>query len=640
MCGIAGYRRSQGEPLRREFLRPMCDRLAHRGPDGHGEYFDPDIALGHRRLSIVDIKGGAQPMGNEDGSIQVVFNGEIYNQQELRHTLEQKGHHFRTRCDTEVLVHLYEEERERTPELLNGMFAFAVWDQRKRALFLARDRSGEKPLYYSTCLPGLAICFASELKALLDLPGFTKDIRPESVIEFLSNSYIADPETIYRQVQRLRAGESLTVTWDGVQRRRYWSPQLQCAEHHSFARCSERLLHMVADAVQSCGMSDVPVGAFLSGGLDSSAVVACMAAPGTEPVKTFSIGFASPEYDERRYAQLIASRFRTDHHEAVVDADAEDLLNIFVEQYDEPFGDASAIPALRVAQLASHHVKVALSGDGADELFGGYARYLKTIRRSLNALLPSRFRRLDAAPWWIHQQLSVVSSSRRINALLTRSCVENYYRATSMTDENTLSRILHPVLRESAGGYAPKLQLEERFQPHHDLPLLQQMQLVDMETYLPADILVKMDRATMAASIESRAPWLDHHLAEYAGTLPPHFMLHRGITKAVVRRAFRSRLPSTTLTRTKMGFSVPLARWLRTSLKTQFEAFVYTAGMQNYLNLSEVRRLWHEHQSVAHDDHSWILWNIFVLSRWHHRYQRPSESPTLTLPAQPCQVLP
>ncbi len=607
MCGIAGYLRAENTALGHNFLKPMCDLLAHRGPDGYGEYFDLDIALGHRRLSIIDIAGGAQPLGNEDGSVQVVFNGEIYNHQELRSTLEKQGHHLRTKSDTEVLVHLYEEHGESMPELLNGMFAFAIWDRRRKKLFLARDRFGEKPLYYLTSLSSFRVCFASELKSLMLLPGFEKNVRPESIPEFLSSGYIADPSTIYRHVQRLGPGETVSIDWADVRVRRYWSPAFAVTPGLHYSACSEQLGHLTDEAVRCRLMSDVPLGAFLSGGLDSSAVVACMSASASEPVRTFSIGFATPAFDERKFARLAAERCHTQHREFIVNANIAAMLDLCLEHYDEPFGDSSAIPTLYLSRLAKTDVTVALSGDGGDEVFGGYDRYSKVLASSVRSLLPSRFQRLTAATEWSFDRFPALFSSPAARGRLSRAVAEHYYHWISATDADGLNRILSPDLQRALQGYTPKAALVERFERHRALPLLQQMQAVDMETYLPGDILVKMDRATMAFSLESRAPWLDHKLAEYAGTLPQDFKLKHGIGKRILRQTFQSRLPQTTLTRSKMGFGVPLAAWLRTSLKSMFEEYVFHPEMAQYLNMAEVKLLWDEHQSGANDYRIWIL---------------------------------
>jgi asparagine synthase (glutamine-hydrolysing) len=628
MCGIAGYLRAEDSSLERQFLRPMCDRIVYRGPDGYGEYFSPDVALGHRRLSIVDVEGGAQPLANEDGSIQVIFNGEIYNHRELREQLLARGHRLRTASDTEVLVHLYEEYGERMPELLNGMFAFAIWDQPRKRLFLARDRFGEKPLYYSTAVPGLRVCFASELKALTLLPGVDRAIRPEAIPEFLCHGYIADPATIYQQFERLTPGSSLTVDWKEIKRRTYWAPAFDVASGRSYAASTAKVAELAAQAVESRLMSDVPLGAFLSGGLDSSAVVASMSQLGlrigSQPVRTFSIGFDDETFDETRYARLVAERHHTTHSELIVHANLPAMLDLCLEHYDEPFGDSSAIPTLALARFARQSVTVALSGDGADEVFGGYARYANVISAALKELLPLRFARYAGEFAWSYDNLPQLFASGSAKDKLNRSVVEHYFHWTSATDEERMFKLLAPDLKGQLDGYTPAGKLADRFAKQRALPLLHQMQAVDMETYLPGDILVKVDRASMAFSLESRAPWLDHRLTEYAGTLPQVFKMKRGIGKRIMRSAFASLLPEATLKRSKMGFGPPLANWLRTSLKPVFEEYVFRPEMAKYLSLPAVAELWAEHQSGANDYRIWILWNILMLARWDARYRRDS----------------
>lgn len=619
MCGIAGYSKAAEGPLHRAYLRPMCDRLVHRGPDAYGEYFDEQVALGHRRLSIIDVAGGAQPLGNEDGSVQIVFNGEIYNYRELREDLERRGHRFRTRSDTEVLVHLYEEEGEQMPERLNGMFAFAIWDRRNRRLFLSRDRFGEKPLYYTSSVPGTGFAFASELKALVALPGFPKNVDPQSVAEFLSNSYIADPATIYRNVNRLRAGHSLTVTGDAIQVRKYWAPPFVVHPEARFESCSEELLHLACDAVKTRMMSEVPLGAFLSGGVDSSAVVAAMASGATEPVKTFSIGFTSPEFDELPYARMVAGRYQTDHAELVVTPDVHEMLDAMLGVYDEPFGDASSIPTLYLSRLARQGVTVALSGDGADEIFGGYRRYRRVLDRLIGSLVPKSLRRFSSIAEWGYDFIPGALPDRTMRSVASQRLGDEYHTSVAVVTTANLQALLAPEVRARLRGYSPQEVMRTRFEKYRDLPPLLQMQAVDMETYLPSDILVKMDRATMAYSLESRAPWLDHRLAEFAGTLPQGFKLRGKEGKRVFKQAFRSLLPHAVLTRPKQGFAVPLAEWFRSSLKHVFEEQALSSEMCEYVDLREVRRIWREHQSRASDDHSWLLWNLLTLALWNAR---------------------
>ncbi len=595
----------------------MCGRLAHRGPDGEGYFVDGSVALGHRRLSIIDLEGGAQPLGNEDGSVQIVFNGEIYNFPELMDDLKRRGHHFRTRSDTEVLVHLYEEAGERLPEYLNGMFAFAIWDARARRLFLARDRFGEKPLYFTEDAPGYRFAFASELKSLALLPGLDADVRPEAVAQFLSLSYIPDPSTIYRQVHRLQPASSISVPLDGsTARRRYWTPRFDPDAATDPARAAARLDELAANAVKIRMISDVPLGGFLSGGLDSSAVVAYMAEASAEPVRTFTIGFREKEYSEISYARAVSTRVRSMHYEEIVDASLEKSLEILDGILDEPFGDSSIIPTLSLARITRQHVTVALSGDGADEVFGGYRRYRFALyEEALRQRLPGWVRRgvvgplgrvypkLDFAPRFLRAR----STLRGISAGLEGA----YFQAMSRFTDEELDAVLAPELR----GFRVSDWFINKFEPYKDLPALTQLQAVDWETYLPGDILVKVDRATMAYSLESRAPWLDHRLAEFAASLPPEFHISATEGKVLFRRAVENRLPQITVNRPKMGFVLPVREWLRNELVPVFEGRVFRPEMGRYLNLPKVEELWWEHRR-GWRDRTAALWNIFALACW------------------------
>jgi len=623
MCGIAGYLAEPGCLPDRSLLRPMCDRLRHRGPDGYGEFFDEHVALGHRRLSIIDVAGGAQPIGNEDGSIQVVFNGEIYNYLELREDLAKKGHCFATRSDTEILVHLYEEVGERLPEYLNGMFAFAIWDARRQELFLARDRFGKKPLYYSSSVPGTRFCFASELKALSGMPRFKGTVNPRSVTDFLSLSYIPDPNSIYENVFKLLPGHSMTVSGRGVRFCKYWEPTFASDPIVDFEDAVDGIRTLAADAVRRRMISDVPLGAFLSGGVDSSAAVAFMANKSTESIKTFSIGFTNKEFDELPYARMVAERYRTDHLEQVVSLSIHEMLDTLVEQFDEPFGDSSAIPTLYLARMTRQHVTVALCGDGADELFGGYRRYFYgVLEEQIRQRFPRWFRRsVFRVGGRYYPKFDYLPQLFRAKTLLTNIAHEigdAYFTSMTAFRDETLTAVLAPGLRRELDAYSPRVSYRERFAAVRHLPPLQQMQAVDLQTYLPGDILVKADRATMAYSLETRSPWLDYRLGELACRLPAGFKLHGRTGKHIFKQAVGPYVPRPVMTRRKMGFQVPLAEWFRTSLKPVFQQQVMHPAMDRYFSLGEVRRLWNEHQSGLHD-HSRKLWNLLMLANWDAR---------------------
>ena len=625
MCGIGGYLtldRARRDP---GVLEGMCDRLAHRGPDAFGQYVRPPVALGHRRLSIIDLSTGDQPLGNEDGTIQVIFNGEIYNYRELRQELREKGHRFKTESDTEVLAHLYEDVGERLPEFLNGMFAFAIWDSPHECLFAARDRLGKKPLYYSTSVPGYAFCFASELKALAHLEGFEKRVNYRAASDFLSLSYVGDPETIYESARKLPPASAVVATRSGIRVWRYWKPCLGDEGAGTLEGAEEEIRSLAKDAVRRRMLSDVPLGAFLSGGVDSSAVVGLMAGESADPVKTFSIGFTDKKFDELEFARLSAAQHRTEHHEQIVTPRIEDVFDVLVDQFDEPFGDSSAIPALYVSRMAREHVTVALCGDGADEMFGGYRRYFfGVLEQRWRERFPGWFRRSVVKKGAQHYpKFDYLPRPFRAKTLLTNIADElgdAYFTSMSAFRDDGLEAVLSEDARRELCGYSPRETFRNRFREVRERRPLEQMQWVDLETYLPGDILVKADRTTMAYSLESRSPWLDYRLAELAFRLAPEFKIRGRIGKYVFKRALAEYIPAAVRERAKMGFSVPLAEWFRTSLKPAFQRLVLAAEMEEFLALGEVQRLWEQHQSRRHN-HDRKLWNLLMLAAWNQRHR-------------------
>jgi asparagine synthase (glutamine-hydrolysing) len=631
MCGIAGFLK-HGARDSRDVLAMMCDRLAHRGPDAYGWMADDESALGHRRLSIIDLSTGDQPMGNEDGTVQVVFNGEIYNYRELRAELQAKGHRFRTESDTEVLAHLYEEAGESMPEFLNGMFAFAIWDAPRQRLFLARDRMGKKPLYYTDTIPGFGFAFASELKALAAMPGFDARVDERSVAEFLALSYVPDPRTIYRGVAKLEPAHSLTVDRAGMRSRRYWAPVFRQRGQRP-QEAADELAALAEDAVSRRMISDVPLGAFLSGGVDSSAVVAYMSRRATSVVRTFSIGFTNKRFDELEHARAVANLYHTEHQEKVVTPRIEDVLDVMARHMDEPFGDPSIIPTLYLAEMTRRYVTVALSGDGADEVFGGYRRYFYgVLEENLRHKFPGFFRR-SAIAWGgrHYPKFDYLPQVFRARSLLTNLSLEigdAYFSSMTAFRDEGLQAVLSPEMRRALGGYAPREWFRDKFTAVRELHPLEQMQAVDFQTYLPGDILVKADRATMIHSLEARAPWLDYRIVEFAGGLPPAAKLDGRVGKAIFKKVVRPLLPETNVSRKKMGFSVPLAEWFRTSLKPVFESMVLGKEAGAFIDLAEARRLWAQHQSSVFN-HERKLWNLLMLAMWQSRRLAGVESATV-----------
>ena len=562
MCGIAGIVAQRDQPIIAEELHAMCAALVSRGPDDEGTFLGDGAGLAMRRLSIIDLETGHQPVANEDGSIWVVLNGEIYNYRQLQSELERRGHQFSTATDTEVIVHLYEERGDDCVHALRGMFAFAIWDQRRHRLLLARDRIGIKPLYYGT-IAGRFV-FASELKALLQLQEIDRRLNWQAVAHLLAYGTTPSNESIVEGIQKLEPGHRLRLE---PQRQpvveRYWELQFTPDERRSEEDTIEELRAKLLESVRYHLVSDVPVGAFLSGGIDSSSVVASMATMATGRIKTFSIGFREQEFDELPYARLVAKRFGTDHHELVLEPDVLDLLDHFAWNLDEPFGDASAIPTYMVSRLASQHVKVVLSGDGGDELFGGYDKYVVEGRDRLARFLPATIRALLARASNI---LPEDTRGKQYLEYLSKPGGERYLHASTLFRPNHQRDLLTGEAREQVGASQPERSRLDRLAgwQGHWLSALQDQ---DFRYYLPLDILTKVDRMSMAHSLEARVPLLDHLFVEFAATIPADWKRCRGRTKYIFVKSLRGLLPDAILDRPKKGFGVPLNRWFRGPLR-------------------------------------------------------------------------
>jgi len=624
MCGIAGFLTSEGKQPERELLRRMCDTLAHRGPDGFGSWFGDQVALGHRRLSIIDLATGAQPLSNEDQTVWITFNGEIYNYLELRGELISRGHVFRTGSDTEVIVHLYEEFGERLAERLNGMFAFAIWDTRRQELLIARDRLGKKPIYYQAHEGReIRFTFASELKALREVPDFDATVNSASVADFLSFGYVPDPQTIYAGVSKLPAGHTMTISRVGLRMRQYWKPAFTADEGRNEKDTAEEINALANDATRQRMISDVPLGAFLSGGVDSSAVVGWMASSGVT-VKSFSIGFTSQEHDELKYARVIAAQYHTEHYERVVTPSIEEVFGTFVEAFDEPFGDSSAIPTLYLSRMAREKVTVALNGDGADEVFAGYRLYAVALMEDrIRTSIPAWFRKGLVGPLGnIYPKLDFLPRMFRAKSLMTNvglDLPEAHFNSRAYLGTSLLGKVLSRDLTQDLGGYSPRDKMHQWFSEVANLHPLEQMQAVDMRSWLPSDILVKADRATMAFSLEARSPLLDYRLVELAGRLPQHYKVRDNQTKYILKKAVASLVPSELITRPKMGFSVPMKDWMKTSLKPVFEALVLRKEMAQFFDLSNLGLMWKQHQSGL-SNHDRRLWALLAFAAWHVRW--------------------
>ena len=561
MCGITGIRDFSDRPVDPMDLQAMCSAMVHRGPDDEGHYARDGIGLAMRRLSIIDLANGHQPIANEDQSVWAILNGEIYNYRELRADLERRGHVFSTASDTEVIVHLYEDLGSRCVERLRGMFALAIWDERERRLMIARDRLGIKPLYYAQVGPRLL--WASELKSLLALPEVEREIDWPSLGSLLTFQYTPSNQSIIASVRKLEPGCLLLASAGSVVRlERYWTPRFEPDRKRSVAQTAERLGELLEESVRMHLVSDVPLGAFLSGGLDSSTVVATMSRLVDEPVRTFSIGFTEPAFDERTFARRVASEFGTHHRELVVEPQAVGLIEDLIWYLDEPLGDASAIPTYLVSRLAAEHVKVVLSGDGGDELFGGYDKYCVEQRERWRDPLTRPFARILSA---VSSALPEGAKGRRFLGHHALQGIERYLDASTvfpveaqrkLLQGDVLSRLhLGEVLRTAAAQVA-------RTSGHWLAPL----QRLDLESYLPLDVLTKVDRMSMACSIETRVPLLDHVLVEFVATIPSQHHLRAATGKALFKQVMRGTLPDEIIDRPKRGFGVPLSSWFRGNL--------------------------------------------------------------------------
>jgi len=558
MCGIAGILDLDRGPVGEAELRSMCAAITHRGPDGAGVYLAPGVGLGMRRLSIIDLRTGNQPIGNEDGTVQVVFNGEIYNFKDLRRDLEGRGHRFRTATDTEAIVHLYEEHGAACVELLRGMFAFAIWDESRRRLLLARDRLGIKPLYYTMANGRLA--FASELKAVVQLPTLEATIDWRALGSLLTTLYTPADQSILAGVRKLEAGHVLIAQpGTGVRVQRYWEAVFEPDYGRAEADVADELRALLEQSVRLHLVSDVPLGAFLSGGVDSSTVVGLVSRATSEPVKTFSIGFREEEFDESGDARLVAERFGTDHHEEIVDPAAVDVLEDVAFHLDEPLGDSSAIPTYLVSRLAAGHVKVVLSGDGGDELFGGYDRYLVEGRER-------RHGRLER--WALGRAARLMPRGMRGRdhlRHLSLSDERRYLDSLTLFGAEEKRELLLPEVFDQIARHDPWHREAERLSRSRHW--LTRLQAVDLASYLPLDVLTKVDRMSMAHSIEVRVPFLDHVVVEFAARIPPEWLLRDGQSKLILKRSMQELLPRSVLAKPKRGFAVPFGKWFRGPLR-------------------------------------------------------------------------
>jgi len=632
MCGIAGIVRWDGAPVPEHEIRDMCSAIVHRGPDDEGVYLGDGVALGMRRLSIIDLEGGRQPISNEDGSVWIVFNGEIYNYRELRRDLEQRGHLFKTDSDTETIVHLYEEHGPRCVERLRGMFAFAIWDERTRQLLLARDRLGIKPLYYAD--RGNEIVFASELKPILQLSRVPRAVDWGAAHHLFTSLSTPSSRSIVDGVAKLEPARTAVASRTSPRLRieKYWDIQFTPNERASEGELVEQLRHLLTESVALHQISDVPVGAFLSGGIDSSAVVALMSRPAAGRLKTFSIGFAESAFDELPHARQVAAQFNTDHHDVVLNPDVVQIVEDLTWYLDEPFGDTSAIPTYMVSKLASAHVKVVLSGDGGDELFAGYDKYVVEQRERRRDRIPAPLRAVASG---VGRLMPHGMTGRQFLRHLGLTGARRYLDASAMLREDEMRRLFRLDAYDQMQRNVVLVDPRQELSRYGD-DWLAAVQYRDLHTYLPLDILTKVDRATMAHSLEARPPLLDHRLAEFAATIPAHYRLRGGTTKYLFKQAMRGILPDAIIDRQKHGFAVPMATWFRGDLAEFARGLLLSQACRErgVFNPAQVERLLT--LNARGRDLDLQLWTMMSFELWCQRFLDPSprQQPAPVRPAR------
>ncbi|MGB5340276.1 MAG: XrtA/PEP-CTERM system amidotransferase [Gammaproteobacteria bacterium] len=619
MCGIAGiFDIREQRPVDTGLLARMNQVQFHRGPDDGGIHVEPGVGLAHRRLSIIDLSNGHQPLFNEDRSVVVVFNGEIYNFPALTEELLAAGHRFSTHCDTEVIVHAWEEWGEACVERFRGMFAFAIWDRNRRTLFLARDRLGIKPLHYALLADG-RLLFGSEIKSLLECDALPREIDARAVEDYFSYGYVPDPRSIFRAVRKLEPGHTLTVCTGQreLRPRQYWDVPFVSNGVQDEADACAGLVERLREAVKIRLISEVPLGAFLSGGVDSSAVVALMAGLSGKPVSTCSISFGDPAFNEAHYAARVAEQFGTDHQVAEVDPDDYGLIDQLAGLYDEPYADSSAMPTYRVCELARKRVTVALSGDGGDENFAGYRRYRwQMYEERLRGLMPRGLRKpLFGALGHLYPKIDWAPRVFRAKSTfqaLARDSVEGYFHNFSILPDALRQQLYTAGFRKRLDGYHG-IEVFNRYlesAPEHPLSLVQYL---DIKTYLAGDILTKVDRASMAHALEVRVPILDHEFVEWVSGLPPEMKLAGGEGKRIFKRALEPYLSREILYRRKMGFAVPLASWFRGALRQRIRSALLgpTLAGLDIFNTAFLETLLDQHQS-GRRDHSAALWALLM----------------------------
>lgn len=625
MCGIAGFSTRNFADANESHLNAMGDTIRHRGPDASGVYLNEHVGLCHRRLAIIDLsEAGVQPMYSADKQVVIVFNGEIYNYLELREELINEGYTFTSETDTEVIIALYQKLGVECLSKLNGMFAFAIWDNQQQSLFIARDRIGKKPLYYFTHDDG-RFAFASEIKAILALPNIPSEIRLDAVYDFFAYQYVPDPKSIFTHIHKLPPGHYMLMKDGKFDIQQYWDIDFSVTSTKSEAELKQQLQETLKAGTKRRMISDVPLGAFLSGGVDSSGVVAMMARESKTTVKTCTIAFDDKQFNEAEFAEKVAMQYHTEHHEFLVHQNVADELEHIVSFFDEPFADPSLVPTFFVSELARQAVTVAIAGDGGDEVFAGYEKY--TIDDVENKLR-------QKFPFWMRKNIfpslanlfakSEKPLCRRAKSLLTSLSVSpemGFYITNSQIEDRQWQALANQETKDKLKGYHPSQLTIDAYQKAKGPDHLSKILYTDMKTYLPGGILVKVDRMSMANSLEVRAPILDKEILEFAATLPSNLKFNNGEKKYLLKEAFKQDLPNDILYRKKMGFSVPLAQWLREELHDIAHKYLITqpAGLNIIFSLASVTQLWEQHQEQK-ADHSAVLWSMLMFEMWFQRY--------------------
>ncbi len=625
MCGIVGLVQNNSRAVMRETVEKMNRCIVHRGPDEDGFYIKENVGLAMRRLAIIDLKGGQQPIFNEDRTKAIVFNGEIYNFHELRENLEKRGHRFYTNCDTEIIVHLYDEYGADCVNFLRGMFAFAIWDETDKSLFIARDRLGKKPLLYSHQLNGDLI-FGSEFSALLSHPAITREVDYEAIDEYLSYLCVPAPRTAFKQIRKLEPAHWLRWKNGKIEMQRYWLPDFSEKIKISDEEAVEETTRVMREATKARLISEVPLGAFLSGGVDSSIIVALMAEASANPVKTFSIGFDEADFSELKYAKMVAEHIGAEHREFIVRPDAMEILPKLIEHYGEPYADSSSIPTYYVSRETRKHVTVALNGDGGDESFAGYERYMGMKAAETYHKIPGLARKaLIEFPASLipesKKTRSRLRSAKRFVESASLGSTDRYFRWMSAIAPKLKSELLTDNFRRNLNGTKPIDALEYWFERADGADIIDKTMFVDQMTYLPNDLLVKVDIASMANSLEARSPFLDHKVIEFAATLPADIKVKKGDTKTLLKKVAANLVPREAIYRRKMGFGVPIGAWLRGEMREFMRENLLSEkfNKRGLFDRGKVENLIEEHQQQKRD-HATPLWTLLMLELWFQRF--------------------